>query len=245
MLAAEIGEVVSPHGGPTAERKRLSERYGPRLSLNEHYSRKVVSYQGNRNVPGLRWMKYKEGFSSQLVAELVMQERPQSVLDPFAGICTTPLVASGLGSEAVGIEIMPVGILAGSAIADASNGLSKDDFSRQSRQLLEKIRSSGTPHHEHAFKHVRITHGAFSPKTEAAIAKARCFIEHTADPDHKSLLNLACMSVLEESSYTRKDGQYLRWDKRAPRQLRSSSVDKGNIPAFDDALETRLTEIAD
>ncbi len=50
------------------------------------------------------------------------------------------------------------------------------------------------------------------------------------------------MSVLEEASYTRKDGQYLRWDDRADRPLRSS-VDLGGISSFRDAVERRLAEI--
>ena len=56
------------------------------------------------------------------------------------------------------------------------------------------------------------------------------------------LLDVACMSVLEEASYTRKDGQYLRWDNRCGRDLRGS-MDKGRIPAYSEALARRLAEI--
>ena len=50
------------------------------------------------------------------------------------------------------------------------------------------------------------------------------------------------MSVLEEVSYTRKDGQYLRWDLRCGRDLRGG-MHKGSIPGFAEALARRIREI--
>ena len=50
------------------------------------------------------------------------------------------------------------------------------------------------------------------------------------------------MTVLEAVSYTRKDGQYLRWDHRARRALRSK-VNKGPIQPFPEALASRLFEM--
>ena len=237
-------EATSPNDGAVTERIALCERFGHLVSVNKHYSRKIVSYQGNRQSPGLRWMKYKEGFSCGFVEELIDQEEPQAVLDPFAGICTTPLVAAGCGKDATGIEIMPVGVLAGSAIAEASNGLSKDALALQSTALLQRIRSQNGASSEFAFPHVGITAGAFPQETEDEITRARGFLEGVEDPGQSTLLHLACVSVLEETSYTRKDGQYLRWDQRADRRLRSS-VNKGPIPRFSDALERRLTEISE
>ena len=236
--------MTSPNEGAVAERTALCERFGHLVSVNERYSRKTISYQGNRKSPGLRWMKYKEGFSCGFVEGLIKQEEPQSVLDPFAGICTTPLVAAGFGKDATGIEIMPVGVLAGSAISEVSNGLSKDTLALQSTALLQQIRSRNGASSEFAFPHVDITAGAFPQESEDEITRARAFLEGVEDPGQRTLLHLACVSVLEEASYTRKDGQYLRWDQRADRSLRSS-VDKGPIPRFSDALERRLTEISE
>lgn len=233
---------LSPHDGPVAERQALSARFAPLLATDALFSRRIVSYQGNRNAPGLRWLKYKEGFSRQLVTELIRKERPSSVLDPFAGICTTPLVAAGQGIPSTGIEIMPVGVLAGSAIAEAANGLSRSDFDKRSGALLKAVKAKGATS-EFAFPHVRITEGAFACEAEKEIAAARRFISEMNDDSMRKLLDLACMSVLEEASYTRKDGQYLRWDRRAPRQLRSS-FDIGPISGFSEALERRFCEIA-
>ncbi len=233
----------SPHGGPVEERQKLSDRFVSRLKTNNFFNRKIVSYQGNRKSPGWRWMKYKEGFSSQLVIHFINEEMPRNVLDPFAGICTTPLIAAGKGCSATGIEIMPVGVLTGSAIAEVANGLSKEEFYKHSSDLLHSLHQSNPPS-EYAFQHVRITNGAFTKKTEHEIANARRYIRSIRNFGLRQIFDLACISVLEESSFTRKDGQYLRWDKRANRPLRSS-IDLGYIPPFSVALTKRLKEIGE
>ncbi len=56
------------------------------------------------------------------------------------------------------------------------------------------------------------------------------------------ILDVACMSILEEVSYTRKDGQYLRWDSRCGRTLRGG-MNKGFIPGYAEALKRRIGEI--
>ncbi|MBC6442896.1 MAG: site-specific DNA-methyltransferase [Rhodobacteraceae bacterium] len=233
--------VVSPHGGSVKARQALSDRFCSRLSTNDFLNRRVVSYQGNRKTPGLRWMKYKEGFSGALVAHLIAQENPCAVLDPFAGMCTAPLIAAGLGRRATGIEIMPVGIRAGMALAQAANGLSRNDFDKHASDLKNAIRTEDSASGL-AFPHVRITKGAFSDRTEQEIARARRFLANMRDEGVRAVLDLACMSVLEEASYTRKDGQYLRWDRRADRPLRAS-VDLGHISSFNAALERKIDEI--
>ena len=66
---------------------------------------------------------------------------------------------------------------------------------------------------------MRITEAAFSDETEVELARAHEFIANVEDPITATVLNFACMSVLENISYTRKDGQYLRWDYRAKTEI--------------------------
>ena len=235
--------VMSPNGGSIQERQSLHERFGSRLTVNSEFTRKAVSYQGNRTVPGLRWMKYKEGFSRTLVERLIDEHQPTAVLDPFAGVGTTPLVAAGKGKSATGIEIMPVGVLVGNGIAQAANGVSKAMLESAGGELINRLTSEAPSPADFAFPHVSITEAAFPESTEVAITKARQWIASIDDAAVQTLLNLACMTVLESVSYTRKDGQYLRWDYRSGRTLRSR-VDKGPILSFQRALGSRLFEMA-
>ena len=235
--------VMSPNGGSIHKRRALHERFAGRMAVNSAFTRKTVSYQGNRAEPGLRWMKYKEGFSRSLVESLIEEHDPADVLDPFAGIGTTPLVATGMGRAATGMEIMPVGVLAGAGIAEAANGVSKPALESAGNELLAAVASEEPPRPEFAFPHVGITKAAFPDPTEAAIARARQFVAGVDDRALQALLNLACMTVLEDVSYTRKDGQYLRWDHRSGRRLRAR-MSKGPILAFERALASKLFDMA-
>ena len=226
------------------ERRSLHNRFESRLSVNSDLTPRMVSYQGNHAAPGLRWMKYKEGFSRSLIEQFIEDVQPRSVLDPFSGIGTTPLIAAEKGIRAVGIEILPVGVLAGKAIATAANGLQKAPFKEAATLLLDYLHSDKTAPAEYAYPHVRITEAAFPAETELSLAKARSFISAIDDPAIHTMLNLACMSVLESVSYTRKDGQYLRWDHRSGRKVNTRS-EKKTILQFSTALCDRLTEIAE
>jgi DNA modification methylase len=59
----------------------------------------------------------------------------------------------------------------------------------------------------------------------------------------KSVLLLALFCILESISFTRKDGQYLRWDQRSGRCLGAIPFDKGEILQFNTAIVEKLTEI--
>ena len=238
----EAVSIESPNGGGTNERRALHRRFQDRLTVDPSLARKVVSYQGNRQAPGFRWLKYKEGFSRKLVDDLIGEFRPEAVLDPFAGIGTAPLVAAGQGREGTGIEILPLGIEVARGIAYAANGLDPGEFRRVSKALHEYVVHAPEASSEYAFRHVPITESAFPVETEPLLAKARQFVNSVDDRGIRTLLNLACMSVLEDVSYTRKDGQYLRWDFRSGRTLRAH-VNKGAILPFQSALESRLGQM--
>ena len=244
MRTALMSPVVSPHGGVVKGRQSLQEMFASRLSIHPGLTRKVVFWQGNRLSPGLRWMKYKEGFSGELVDALIEDAGSEAVLDPFSGIGTTPLTAAGRGLRSTGIEIMPVGVLAGNALACAANGLNRKSFEREGQSLLQQVESARTPDSKFSFPHVRITESAFPIETEAGLAKAREYIAGVKDSESAMMLDFACMSVLENISYTRKDGQYLRWDYRSGRNLRTR-LDKGPIQSLSQALRARLREILD
>ena len=227
--------------GSCTARDRMYDRFADRLAVRDDLNRRLVSYQANKAQPGLRWFKYKEGFSKELVGD-ALSAADGPVLDPFAGIGTTALVAAGDGRRATGIEIMPVGTRAASAISWVANQPDMAVFKRTANDLLQALDDHRDAPDAHRFRHVPITCQAFSEQTEAAIAKARAFLRGIADDGLRLALDVACMSVLEDASFTRKDGQYLRWDNRCGRKLRGH-MNKGPIPSYRSALERRVAEI--
>src|SRR6266487_4860434 len=94
------------------ERQQLYSRFAGKLETANHLSRKVVSFQANKEEPIYRWFKYKEGFSSSLVKYFLTEfgDKPGRLLDPFAGAGTTLFAGQELGWKSYGVEILPVGI---------------------------------------------------------------------------------------------------------------------------------------
>ena len=223
-------------------RDELRLRFNDRLFVREELTRRVVSYQGNKLEPGLRWLRYKEGFSAELV-QSILRAAEGPVLDPFAGIGTAVLVAGGEGCEATGIELMPVGVRSARAMALVANSVTGDVIESAGQELLSSLDNLAPPE-RHRFPHVPITECAFPMETERAIANARAFLSSIEHEALQTVLDVACMSILEDVSYTRKDGQYLRWDGRSGRELRGA-IHKGPIPSFRAALERKLQDIVE
>ncbi len=233
------GAVVDPS---SLERSALLEDYRDLLVVRPSLTRKIVSYQGNKAQPGLRWMRYKEGFSTALVKS-ALQKADGPVLDPFGGTGTASLTAAASGRPSYSLELLPVGIRCAKAIMLVASSFSRSDIEVCGEALMQAARKKHKVDTRFCFPHVPITQLAFPEETEEVIARTRCALDEIDNPDMQLVLDVACMSVLEDVSYTRKDGQYLRWDHRSGRSLKAR-WHKGEIAKFDDALQNRLEEIA-
>lgn len=234
---------VSSVESPTKDREALYRRFRPKLATNPHLNRTLVSFQANRRLPYYRWLKYKEGFSADFV-EYAIRELTKSqglLLDPFAGTGTSLFAARRMGWDGIGIELLPLGFFAAAARL-ASENVEPKKFER----ALDKVEGQKWSSHfdpEYMLAHVPITTGAFSSRTERSIAGYRAYCARIKDGYVRKLFELACLSVLESVSYTRKDGQYLRWDHRAGKDRTKSNFDKGKIADFDSAIGKKLREI--
>ena len=223
-------------------RDRLFSKYATKLKINPDLSRALVSFQANKGVPFYRWLKYKEGFSSNFVDYCLSWVGSQSkkqlqILDPFAGVGTTLTTAAARGSRATGIELLPVGVAAIRARLFADRVSPRSFKYHLNRLALFPLDLSQANNHQ--FEHLRITEKAFSKETESAIDAYDTFLGGIRSRDVKHLFWFACLSVLEEVSYTRKDGQFLRWDFRSGRSLKSS-FNKGRIYKFREAVTSKL-----
>jgi len=233
---------VSCVESPKKEREALYKRFRSKLDTNPYLNRSIVSYQANKKLPFYRWLKYKEGFSSDFVAYAIKELTTSKgiLLDPFAGTGSALFTAIKMGWDTIGIELLPLGFFAiSSRLATARLGMNK--FKRE----LEKIEGlKWSTFFDPKFKlvHVPITEGAFPSETERSIAGYRAYCDKIIDGNLKMLLDLACLSVLESVSYTRKDGQYLRWDFRAGKDRTKSNFDKGEIANFDSVIRDKLRE---
>ncbi|MCP4398924.1 MAG: site-specific DNA-methyltransferase [bacterium] len=222
--------------------EELEEHYNPVMSIDNSLTRQLVSFQANKQKPLYRWYKYKEAFSADLVAYLLRKYQVQKgkLLDPFAGVGTTLFAGSRLGYSAEGIELLPVG----QHVIAAHNYLLHKITDKELSELkawrdappwkgsLEK-----RPVHS-----LRITKGAYPEQTEEQIGQYLATSEKTSQ-NIRDILLFTLLCVLESMSYTRKDGQYLRWDYRAGRRAGKKQFNKGKIYSFEEAITEKLHEI--
>ncbi len=212
------------------------------LVIDDALTRKLVSFQANKVRPYYRWYKYKEAFSADLVEYLFHKYdiTKGKILDPFAGAGTTLFAASSLGYDAEGIEVLPVGqkIIKANIIARRAN--KQQIASDLDRWLLQKFWN--TKGKAKNFEVLRITDGAYSPDTHYKIERYINDLE-CETVETKEILLFALLGILESISYTRKDGQYLRWDYRSGRRNGKNTFDKGKILSFDEAIVRKLNEI--
>jgi DNA modification methylase len=222
--------------------EQITERFRTRMRVNVALDRTLVSFQGNRTEVGHRWCKYREGFSADLIRYIISETKMTGpILDPFAGSGTALFVASENGLDAIGIELLPCS----AEIIQVRHAV----LSADKATLAEKLRIASKervwlkPGEEINFPHLKITAGAFPAETERLLGRYLFEASQTSDQLLSRVLRFAALSVLEEISFTRKDGQYLRWDQRSGRCLGKKKFDKGHIFSFDEAIPRKLDQI--
>jgi site-specific DNA-methyltransferase (cytosine-N4-specific) len=221
------------HNGvcPEDTRIALEERYGHLLEETDEFNRQIVSFQANRTETLHSWIKYREGFSADLVEILVGKfgiGPGDTILDPFAGSGTALLAAKMLGINGVGIELLPHCHLAWEAKSRAFD-YDLDEL----REIRRMVNEAPPPPADGKFPHLTITQSAFPERTERDLMAYTRWIETLhVSKDAKILCRLILTSILEQISYTRKDGQYLRWDARAQKIIKRNKkrVAEGKRP---------------
>ena len=238
----------SHHGTcPDGERRKLENCYSRLFVDDSRFNRQVVSFQASKGAILHSWIKYREGFSAFLVDTLLQEFQIQPgerVLDPFAGSATTLLVCKMKGISADGIEILPNCHLSWDA---KSRYLSYDI--PELYAILDIIRNSQPIRTGRTFPHIVITDGAFPEQTEDGLMFfVDLFERMDMSDDARVLVRLIVMGILESISYTRKDGQYLRWDYRSKKVIERNNIrqeqgkqlikkiDLGELPSVKDAL---------
>jgi DNA modification methylase len=221
---------------------KLEQHFKSKLHVQPSLTRSLVSFQANKNRPVYRWYKYKEGFSASLVEHFFEKYEVHSgkILDPFAGSGTALFIASALGLDADGIELLPIGqqiIETKRILENEFTGKDFDTLRSWAKSYPWEKSKDSKPINE-----LRITKGAYPKNTKESIEKYLA----TSEKENirvKTVLQFALLCVLEIVSYTRKDGQYLRWDYRSGRTQGKKVFDKGAIADFEQAISHKINEI--
>ena len=195
----------------------LWEQYPNKYWDINDYSRLVTPRQ-NIHLPVYRWYSFKHSFSRNLVHNIIKGLKVSGddlVLDPFCGAGTTILACKELGINGIGLDLMPLSVF----ITNTKIGsFDKDEVKYYLSHLPTPKESAQVPdyYEENLAK--------YFPKinlTEATYLNY--YIEGISHQPTRDLFKLALFSILEEISYSRKDGAFIRIikDKRPKETFRA------------------------
>jgi DNA modification methylase len=220
----------------------LMQHFEKKFTIVQPLSRSLVSFQANKERTYYRWYKYKEAFSASLVEYLLHAYgiRNGRLLDPFAGSGTALFAARSAGLNVEGIELLPVGQQIVTTRICLERDFTADDLAAINH--WSNTRPWCQTHIKQTFPELRITDGAYPPQTKEAIEHYLGVMQQENERVQQ-VLQFALLCVLESVSYTRKDGQYLRWDYRSNRRQGAKPFHKGAIPDFNQAIGLKLQEM--
>jgi len=190
------------------ERKSLEREYSK--FLREDLSlRNEVSYVGNKREPVLRWFRFKEAFSGNLVRRLVAKlilDRDSCVLDPFCGIGTTLFVCQQVGIPSIGIDNFPIAVFVASTITKVHEVDPKEVefWVRRIPEISSRCDVDLDP------PDIPIVKKAFRPDIMKDLLRWREAIAQVDDPLVRNIIAIIFFNVIQDVSYTSNDGQFLR-----------------------------------
>ncbi len=84
-------------------------------TMHKKYKKNLSGFVENKRLPIYNWLYYKEGFSAQIVFDLIERfdlKKGQTILEPFCGSGTTLLAAKEKGINSVGFDVLDIAVFA-------------------------------------------------------------------------------------------------------------------------------------
>jgi site-specific DNA-methyltransferase (cytosine-N4-specific) len=189
------------------ERQYLEEKYMSKIREDFSFGR-VVSFVGNKCIPLLRLYRFKEAFAFDFVTRMLnyfKANKEDYIFDPFVGMGTTTYVSMLRGIPSIGIDKLPVAIFIARTLP-----LFLSVRSGELKSTFEKLKSTVlTVEPADIALDVPIMKIAFTNENLLALRKWKAAIDNLDSP-YKEVFLLLFFSILEQCSFTSKDGQFLR-----------------------------------
>ena len=168
----------------------------------------VTPYQ-NKRLPVYDWYNYKHSFSRDLVIKLIKKFQlndGDKILDPFCGSGTTLLASKEMSIPVRGIYILPL-----SVFISNSKLLKYDEYHIKTviNEVKNLLEDNNTNYIINKSKK-ELLMKFFSEDVLDKVLLVREWIERKDNKATRYFLLIALFSILEDISYTRKDGGFLR-----------------------------------
>lgn len=176
----------------------------------------LVNFSQTANEPIHRWFYYQEGYSPQLVINVLnhlgITNRDCFVFDPFAGSGTTLLVAKQLRMKSMGFEINPFGTF---MINAKTQNYTFDEINTVKTFKLPNLEKLSNVYQKYELKIIK---NLFDKDKLGKIELLKREINRVNNEKIKSLLFAGLLSILEDVSNYRKGGNGLK-KKRVNKNL--------------------------
>ena len=168
----------------------------------------VTPYQ-NKRLPVYDWYSYKHSFSRDLVIKLIEENHlngEDKILDPFCGSGTTLLASKEIGIPVQGIDILPFSVF----ISNSKLLRYDKSYIKNAINEIEDLFQRYDKYHEINDGERDLLIKFFPEETLDKVLFIRGWINNKNDDQIKHFFLTALLSILEDVSYTRKDGGFLR-----------------------------------
>lgn len=189
------------------KREKIEQKFLP-IMTEELRLGKLVSYVGNKNLPILRLYRYKEAFAFDFVKEFINRFKLTNdhfLFEPFAGMGTSLFTAMQFNIPSLGIDRLPISKFIAETLPLFLTVKSQKitDIFNEIKSQVNQVKPSDI-----AFD-IKIMQKAFPDGILLELRQWKTIIYQLSYP-YKNIFLLLLFSILEDCSYTAKDGQFLR-----------------------------------
>ena len=187
----------------------------------------LVNFSANLDKPVHRWFDVKEGYSRDLIIDLIERfdiKKKDIILDPFCGGGTTLLAAKEKEIDSLGFEVNP--FLAFLSKVKLNNYTSKDI--QKIKAEAKKIKNLSFNYSSIGSPKLSISKKLFGPRLKTVLMiKER--ISHIREEKIRGLFNLCFLSILEDCSTSKKNGNGLKYPRnKIPKKVKPTFIKKLN-----------------
>lgn len=182
----------------------LESKYAIESAQGKYHN--LVNFSTNASVPYHQWFKYREGFASELITELISMSgalEGECIIDPFCGSGTTNVVAILNGYDTLGLDVNPMSAFIANAKVDHYSQADLD----QATGYLNSLKTFSPQTCKTAYDDIR---KYYSSTNFEGLLRIKSFIDTLAESKAKNILRVAFDSIVMECSDRKRDGNGLK-----------------------------------